>query len=92
MMLIVGAVVAVLMIALLGYISTRYYEGRHDRTYMTQDERGFRRALKGKTVLWDVEESIVKGPDAPRHRVRRARSGHGRAAHGAIARSPRPAR
>jgi len=66
MMLIVGAIVAVLVIALMGYISTRYYEGRYDRTYLTQDERGFRRALKGKTVLWDVEESIVKGPDAPR--------------------------
>ena len=66
MMLIVGGVVTILVIALLAYISTRYYEGRYDRTYMTQDERGFRRALKGKTVLWDVEESIVKGPDAPR--------------------------
>ncbi len=66
MMLIVGAVVAILVIAVMSYISTRYYEGRYDRTYMTQDERGFRRALKGKTVLWDLEESIVKGPDSPR--------------------------
>lgn len=66
MMLIVGALVVVLLVALLAYISTRYYEGRYDRTYMTQDERGFRRGLKGKTILWDVEESIVKGPDAPR--------------------------
>jgi hypothetical protein len=66
MMLIVGGGVAILVIAVLYYISTRYYEGRYDRTYMTQDERGFRRALKGATVLWDFEESIVKGPDAPR--------------------------
>jgi hypothetical protein len=66
MMLIVGGVAVILLIALFAYISTRYYEGRYDRTYMTQDERGFRRALKGKTVLWDVEESIVKGADAPR--------------------------
>lgn len=66
LMLIVGVAVTILVIALMGYISTRYYEGRYDRTYMTQDERGFRRALKGKTVLWDIEESIVKGPDAPR--------------------------
>ena len=65
LILIVGAAAAILAIAVLGYISSRYYEGRHDRTYMTQDERGFRRALKGKTVLWDLEESIVKGPDAP---------------------------
>ncbi|MBS0384877.1 MAG: hypothetical protein JSS00_05965 [Proteobacteria bacterium] len=66
MMLIAGAVVAVLLVVVLSYMSARYYEGRYDRTYMTQDERGFRRALKGKTVLWDIEESIVKGPDAPR--------------------------
>jgi hypothetical protein len=62
----VGAIVVVLLIAVIAYMSTRYYEGRYDRTYMTQDERGFRRGLKGKTVLWDVEESIVKGPTAPR--------------------------
>lgn len=66
MLLVVGAIVLVLAIAVMGYISTRYYEGRYDRTYMTQDERGFRRGLKGKTVLWDFEESIVKGPTAPR--------------------------
>ena len=66
MVLVVGAIALVLLVALMAYISTRYYEGRYDRTYMTQDERGFRRALKGKTVLWDVEESIVKGPTAPR--------------------------
>lgn len=66
MIFVVGAIVLVLLIAVLAYISTRYYEGRYDRTFMTQDERGFRRGLKGKTVLWDVEESIVKGPTAPR--------------------------
>jgi hypothetical protein len=66
LMMIAGGVAAILVIAVLYYISTRYYEGRYDRTYMTQDERGFRRALKGKTVLWDVEESIVRGPEAPR--------------------------
>jgi len=66
MIFVAGAIVLVLAIAIMSYISTRYYEGRYDRTYMTQDERGFRRGLKGKTVLWDVEESIVKGPTAPR--------------------------
>ena len=63
--LIAGLVVAILAIAALVYIVTRYYEARHDRTYMTQDEHGFRRALKGKTVLWDFDESIVKGASAP---------------------------
>lgn len=66
MMTIVGAVLVLLVIALIAYIATRYYEGRYDRTFMTQDERGFRRGIKGKVVLWDIEESIVKGPDAPR--------------------------
>jgi hypothetical protein len=66
LILIVGAIVLVLAIAATAYIVTRYYEARYDRTYMTQDERGFKRALEGKTVLWDFEESVVKGPDAPR--------------------------
>src|SRR5215813_10881599 len=66
MMMIVAALVVAALVAVMYYIITRYYEGRYDRTYMTQDERGFRRGLKGKTVLWDFEESIVKGPTAPR--------------------------
>jgi hypothetical protein len=59
-----GALV-VLLIAALIYIVPRYYEARSDRTFMTHDERGFKRALKGKGVLWDWEESIVRGPTAP---------------------------
>lgn len=55
----------VLLIALIAYIWARYYEARHDRTYMTQDERGFKRALKGRGVIWNFEESIVKGASAP---------------------------
>jgi hypothetical protein len=59
------AVVGVLLLVAAIYIITRYYEARYDRTYLTQDERGFKRALKGKTVLWDFEESVVRGPSAP---------------------------
>lgn len=55
----------VLVLAILYYAFARYYEARYDRTYMTHDERGFKRALKGKTILWDYEESVVKGPSAP---------------------------
>ena len=61
-----GGVAAILVLAALVYIFTRYYEGRYDRTYMTHNERGFRRAIKGRTVLWDFEELVVKGPSAPR--------------------------
>lgn len=59
------ALVGVVILAAAFYIWTRYYEARADRTYMTQDERGFKRALSGKVVLWDYEEIVVKGPTAP---------------------------
>ena len=61
----IAALVGVVLFAVIFYIWTRYYEARYDRTYMTQDDRGFRRALEGKVVLWDYEESVVRGPTAP---------------------------
>ncbi len=61
----IAVLVGVVLIAALAYIISRYYEARYDRTYMTHDERGFKRALEGKNVLWDFEESVVKGPAAP---------------------------
>lgn len=63
--LIAAGAVAVVTLALIIYIWIRYYEARHDRTFMTQDERGFKRALRGRGVIWDFEETIVKGPSAP---------------------------
>lgn len=62
---IIGAIVIVLLVVALIYIVPRYYEARSDRTYMTHDESGFKRALRGKGVLWDWEETIVRGPTAP---------------------------
>jgi hypothetical protein len=59
-------VLGVIVAAILIYVVTRYYEARTDRTFMTHDERGFKRALAGKGVLWDFEESIVRGPTAPK--------------------------
>jgi hypothetical protein len=64
-MIAIAALVGVILLGAIFYILTRYYEARYDRTYMTQDERGFRRALEGKVVLWDFEENVVKGPAAP---------------------------
>ncbi len=61
----IAALAGVLVLAALFYAFTRYFEARYDRTYMTQDERGFRRALEGKTVLWDFEEQVVRGASAP---------------------------
>ncbi|HYD88225.1 MAG TPA: hypothetical protein VEA80_12160 [Vitreimonas sp.] len=64
-LIIAVAVVLVALIAAAAFVITRYYEARYDRTYMTHNERGFKRALEGKVVLWDVEEAVVKGPEAP---------------------------
>jgi hypothetical protein len=61
----IAALVSVLLLAAIFYIWSRYYEARYDRTYMTQDDRGFRRALAGKVVLWDFDETVVRGPTAP---------------------------
>jgi hypothetical protein len=61
----IAALVGVVLLAIIFYIWSRYYEARYDRTYMTQNDRGFRRALEGKVVLWDYEETVVKGPTAP---------------------------
>lgn len=61
----IAALAGVVLLALIFYIWTRYYEARADRTFMTQDDRGFKRALAGKVVLWDYEESVVRGPTAP---------------------------
>lgn len=60
-----GVLVAAALIAVGWYAAVNFYEARTDRTFMTHDEGGFRRALKGKGVLWDYEETIVKGPHAP---------------------------
>lgn len=66
MLMFAGAALAVILLcAAIFYIVSRYYEARHDHTYMTQDEHGFRRALEGKVVLWDFDESVVKGATAP---------------------------
>jgi hypothetical protein len=67
MLVLVGiGIVALLLLVLAVYVVRRSYIARTDRTYMTHNEDGFRRALKGRGVLWDYEEAIVKGPDAPK--------------------------
>jgi hypothetical protein len=65
-MLIAAGGLAVLLAALVSYAVARFYIARSDRTYMTQNDEGFKRALKGRGVLWDYEEAVVKGPAAPK--------------------------
>ncbi len=57
---------ALVLLAVGVYAFRRYYIARTDRTYMTHNEDGFKRALHGRGVLWDYEEAIVKGPEAPK--------------------------
>jgi hypothetical protein len=59
------AVGGVLLVALTVYLVSRYYEARYERTYMIHDDRGFNRALRSRAIVWNPEESVVKGPTAP---------------------------
>lgn len=56
----------VLLAAAFAYVVWKFYQTRVDFTYMTHNDQGFKRALKGRGVIWDVEEFIVRGPTAPR--------------------------
>ena len=54
-----------LLVATLAYVFWKFYWVHSDLTYMTYNQRGFKRALSGRGVIWPVEEFIVKGPNAP---------------------------
>ena len=56
----------VLLAAALVYVIWKFYQTRVDFTYMTHIDQGFKRALRGRGVIWDPEEFIVKGSTAPR--------------------------
>ena len=58
-------VLVLLIAAAVAYAVANFYTARSDRTYMTHNDEGFKRSLKGKGVIWDPEESIVRGPTAP---------------------------
>jgi hypothetical protein len=55
------------LLALAGaYLIWKFYSTRVDFTYMTHNDQGFKRALRGRGFIIDPEEFIVKGPTAPR--------------------------
>ena len=64
--LVAAAVAVIVLAAVVSYVVARFYIARSDRTFMTQNDEGFKRALKGRGVLWDFEEAVVKGPTAPK--------------------------
>lgn len=55
-----------LLAAVLLYIIWKFYQTRVDFTFMTHNDQGFKRALKGRGIIWDPEEFVVKGASAPR--------------------------
>jgi hypothetical protein len=57
--MIAGGVAAGLILI---YLISRFYIVRDDRTFMTHDEKDFRRALRGWGIRWWPLETIVKGP------------------------------
>ena len=64
--LIAAGLLVIVLAAGVAYVVARSYVARSDRTFMTHNDAGFKRALKGKGVLWDFEEGVVKGPSAPK--------------------------
>ncbi len=56
----------VFLAAVLAYIIWKFYSTRADFTYMTHNDQGFKRALKGRGFIWHPEEFVVRGPGAPR--------------------------
>jgi hypothetical protein len=55
-----------LLALMLGYVIWKFYSTRADFTFMTHNDQGFRRALKGRGFIWHPEEFIVRGASAPR--------------------------
>lgn len=56
----------VLLALLVLYFIWKFYQTRVDFTYMTHNDQGFKRALKGRGFIIDPEEFVVRGPSAPR--------------------------
>ncbi len=58
-----GGVILALVII---YMIWKFYQTRVDFTYMTHNDQGFKRALRGRGFIIDPEEFIVRGAGAPR--------------------------
>ncbi len=62
---IVQVVVAIIALLAFAYMVWKFYSTRADFTYMTHNDQGFKRALKGRGVIFDPEEFVVRGDSAP---------------------------
>jgi hypothetical protein len=56
----------VLLVLVLVYLIWKFYQTRADFTYMTHNDQGFKRALKGRGFIIDPEEFVVRGASAPK--------------------------
>ncbi|MBL8538306.1 MAG: hypothetical protein JNM59_12945 [Hyphomonadaceae bacterium] len=56
---------AALLALVVIYFIWKFYSTRADFTFMTHNDQGFKRALKGRGFIIDPEEFIVKGATAP---------------------------
>jgi hypothetical protein len=50
----------------LAYLIWKFYSTRVDFTYLTHNDQGFKRSLRGRGFIIHPEEFIVRGPNAPR--------------------------
>lgn len=65
-MMVMQLIGAILLALVLIYFIWKFYSTRADFTYMTHNDQGFKRALKGRGIIIDPEELIVRGPNAPK--------------------------
>jgi len=57
---------AILLGLALVYLIWKFYSTRVDFTYMTHNDQGFKRSLRGRGFILHPEEFIVRGGNAPR--------------------------
>ena len=55
----------VVLALILAYLIWKFYQTTVDFTYMTHNDQGFKRSLKGRGFILDPEEFIVRGAHAP---------------------------
>lgn len=66
-MMVIAQIVGWVLLALAAaYLIWKFYSTRVDFTYMTHNDQGFKRALRGRGFIIDPEEFVVRGPNAPR--------------------------
>ena len=62
---VLGGLVLLVVLASVIYAWRRTVVARGDRTFITETDEGFKRALRGTKVLWNPDEAVLKGATAP---------------------------